>query len=146
MSAHRECTEMTLISNRWNGFFRICTEGTWLRSSDGFWTKDAGQQLDDDPCGDSSPEHGVGLQVVSRLLPLLRVLWPGGLPVSGSGPGPSQRPPRHLADGPEREQADGGPQQILHGSVDAQDPADVQQQHPDSAATGNKKTLILFVY
>lgn len=45
---------------------------------------------------------------VSQPLPVLRVLRPGGLPVSWFGPGPSQSPPRHLAAGPEWEPADRG--------------------------------------
>lgn len=90
-----------------------------------------------------SPEHGAELQAVSQPLSLLRILRPGGLPFSRSRLGPHECPTQHLAAGLEREQADGGPQQILHGAVVTEDPADVQQQHPNSAATGTKKTDVM---
>uniref|UniRef100_A0A3Q3A1X3 LSM12 homolog b n=1 Tax=Kryptolebias marmoratus TaxID=37003 RepID=A0A3Q3A1X3_KRYMA len=87
----------------------------------------------------ASAERRVGLQAVPRLLPVLRVLGPGGLQVSWAAPGPPRSAPRRLAAGSEREQAEGGAHQIVRGTVVHQDPPPVQQQHPCSASTGTKK-------
>lgn len=83
---------------------------------------------------------------MSSSLPLLRVFVSGGLSLLWSGARPPLGPSWHLDDGFRREQADRGAEQILHGAVVSEDPAHVQQQHPQPAATGTEQGSTVYFY